>query len=75
MGGCEKEIKNIAARAGIDKSIYPHLFRHTFATEKINAGMPLHMLQDLMGHSSADTTLIYAEVSQENIKHEYRKIS
>jgi integrase/recombinase XerD len=71
----EKEVKNIADKAGFDKSIYPHLFRHSFATHNINSGMPLHILQNLMGHSSADTTLIYAEVSQENISHEYKKIS
>jgi integrase/recombinase XerD len=71
----EKEIKNIAARAGFDKSVYPHLFRHTYATEKINSGMPLPILQKLMGHSSADTTLVYAEISQENVQHEYKRVS
>lgn len=70
----EKEIKKIALTAGFDKSIYPHIFRHSFGTHNINAGMPLSILQQLMGHSSPQTTLIYSEISQDNIKHEYKKI-
>jgi len=68
----EKEIKNIAERAALNKSIFPHLFRHSFATHQINAGMPLPILQQLMGHESGDTTMIYAEMSQENIQHAYK---
>lgn len=76
--GCrsiQREIKNIAQRAGFDKSIYPHLFRHSFATHSINAGMPLPVLQHIMGHETPQTTLIYAQISEENIKHEYKRIS
>lgn len=77
LGGrsIEKEIKKIALRAGIDKSIYPHLFRHSFATFKINSGMPLPVLQHILGHENPSTTLIYAELNDENIQHEYKKIS
>lgn len=70
-----KERLKIASRAGINKSIYPHLFRHSFATNKLNAGMPMPVIQHLMGHESPATTQIYAELSEENIKHEYKKIS
>ncbi|NEZ94009.1 integrase [Clostridium botulinum] len=77
LGGrsVQREIKKIADRAGINKSIYPHLFRHSFATSKLNAGMPLPVIQHLMGHENPATTQIYAELSEENIKHEYKKIS
>lgn len=71
----QREIKKIASRAGIEKSIYPHLLRHTFATERLNSGMPLPVLQHIMGHDSPATTQIYAELSQENIMHEFRKAS
>jgi integrase/recombinase XerD len=76
LGGrsIQREIKRIADRAGIDKSIYPHLFRHSFATHKLNSGMPLVVLQQLLGHDSPETTLIYSEISAENIKHEYKKV-
>ncbi|EPY2286116.1 site-specific tyrosine recombinase/integron integrase [Clostridium sporogenes] len=77
LGGrsIQREIKKIAKRAGINKSIYPHLFRHSFATGKINSGMPLPVLQHIMGHENPSTTQIYAELSEENIRHEYKKIS
>lgn len=75
LGGrsIEREIKKISKRTGLDKSIYPHLFRHTYATCKLNSGMPLPVLQELMGHEEASTTMIYSKLLEENIKHEYRK--
>ncbi|MCY6957937.1 site-specific tyrosine recombinase/integron integrase [Clostridium brassicae] len=77
LGGrsIQREIKKIAKRAGIEKSVYPHLFRHSYATHKLNAGMSLPVIQHLMGHEDPATTQIYAELSEENIKHEYKKIS
>lgn len=69
----EKEIKNISNRAGFDKSIFPHLMRHSFATNNLNKGMNITTIQHLMGHESSSTTMIYAELSEENIKHEYQK--
>jgi len=77
LGGrsIQREIKKIADRAGINKSIYPHLFRHSFATNKLNAGMPMPVIQHLMGHESPATTQIYAQLSEENVKYEYKKIS
>jgi integrase/recombinase XerD len=77
LGGrsIEREIKKIALAAGMDKSIYPHLFRHSFATHKLNSGMPLPVIQHLMGHENASTTQIYAELNEENIRHEYKKIA
>lgn len=77
LGGrsIEREIHNIADRAGFTKSVFPHLFRHSFATHKLNSGMSLPVLQHIMGHEDPGTTQIYAELSEENIKHEYRKVS
>ncbi|ACQ52724.1 integrase [Clostridium botulinum] len=77
LGGrsVQREIKKIANRAGLNKSVYPHLFRHSFATCKINSGMPLPVLQHIMGHESPSTTQVYAQLSEENIKYEYKKIS
>lgn len=67
----ENIIRKIADRAGIDKRVFPHLLRHTFATRALNKGMPLPSLCDLMGHSSVDTTRIYAKNSQGRLKFEY----
>lgn len=73
--GIETIISKIASRAKIDKAVFPHIMRHSFGTHSINAGMPLPVLQELMGHSNSATTLIYAKMSKDSIKHEYRKIS
>lgn len=77
LGGrsVEKEIKNISLRANFEKSVYPHLFRHSYATHNLNSGMSLPVLQHLMGHEDSATTMIYAELSEENVLHEYKKIS
>lgn len=77
LGGrsVQREIKNIALRANLDKSVYPHLLRHSFATHSINAGMSLPVLQHIMGHETPATTQIYAALNEENIRHEYKRIS
>lgn len=71
--GIEVIIKKIADRVEDGNNIYPHLLRHTYGTHKLNAGMPLPVLQRLMGHESPATTQIYAQLSDENIKHEYKR--
>ncbi|MDP4176138.1 MAG: tyrosine-type recombinase/integrase [Bacteroidota bacterium] len=71
----QKMIKNIAKRAGINKSVHPHLFRRTFATHKLNSGAPLNVVQGWLGHNNPATTQIYATTSRENLIHEYRRIS
>lgn len=77
LGGrsIEREIKNIASRADLGKSIYPHLLRHSIATHLLAAGMALHNVQALLGHSDPKTTQIYAETSIENVVYEYKRIS
>lgn len=71
----QRDIARIAANGGLEKKVYPHLLRHCFGTKKLNSGMDLSVLQRIMGHSSPQTTLIYAEISTENVRHEYRKSS
>lgn len=67
----ENIIRRIAIRAGISKRVFPHLLRHTFATRALNKGMPLPTLSDLMGHSSVETTRIYAKNGAGKMKYEY----
>lgn len=67
----ENIIRKIAQKAGIEKRVFPHLLRHTFASRALNKGMPLTSLCDLMGHASIDTTRIYAKNSTAKIQYEY----
>jgi integrase/recombinase XerD len=71
----EKEIHNIQEAAGFEKSVFPHLMRHTFATHKLEHGMPINMVQKLLGHKKISTTLIYTKTSMESIVHAYNQSS
>lgn len=58
-------IDKIASRTDIEKNVTPHTFRHTMATLAMENGIELGDLQQLLGHESANTTLRYAQVSEE----------
>ncbi|MBO8128266.1 MAG: tyrosine-type recombinase/integrase [Peptococcaceae bacterium] len=63
--------KKIASRAGIQKNIHPHVFRHSFASTMLNHGATLEDVQALLGHASPNTTQVYAQVSLERKKQAY----
>ena len=66
-------LKKLSTRAGITREVYPHLFRHSFATHLLIGGAPLRHVQELLGHSSIDTTQIYTHLSNQYVKNEYQK--
>lgn len=66
-------IKEIGEKANI--KLYPHLLRHTFATNGRKRGLSLETLQILLGHSSVTTTQIYAKEDMERIRNEYNMIA
>lgn len=65
-------LKKISKKSGV-ANIHPHRFRRTFATNMMNKDMRIEDLAKLMGHSKIETTLIYCDIQQENVKNSYRK--
>jgi integrase/recombinase XerD len=71
--GIQREIKLIAQKAGLADKVSPHVLRHTFATLTLNNGAELAAVQELLGHSSPDTTLRYARITEERKREQHKK--
>jgi integrase/recombinase XerD len=61
-------IKDLAAAAGVEKTISPHTFRHSFATHLVEGGADLKAVQDMLGHESITTTEIYTHLDTEYLR-------
>ena len=55
----------------VDVSVSPHRLRHTFATQLLNVGCRITSIQKLMGHTSLDTTMIYARAFDQTVMLDY----
>ena len=67
-------IGKIKKRAEVQERVHCHKFRRTQATRLLNSGMRIEGVQGILGHTTPATTQIYAQLSQENLKNEYRKL-
>ena len=61
-------VKKAAKDAGINKTISPHTFRHSFATHLVEGGADIRVVQEMLGHESILTTEIYTHLDRQYLK-------
>lgn len=68
----EKTVREIGKRAGVDNA-HPHRFRRTGATVALRSGMPIEKVSLLLGHTSIETTQIYLDINEDEVKQAHKK--
>jgi integron integrase len=67
MGNVARRIKEAALRCGFAKRVTSHVLRHSFATHSLENGVPIHVVQRLMGHTSIETTQGYLHMAKDGV--------
>lgn len=69
----ERVIRNLGKRSNIGRDLYPHLFRHTVATDMLRKNAPITDVQKMLGHVNVNTTMVYAKTCDEDVKRSHSK--
>ena len=67
----QKILDYYSEKAGLNKRVYPHLLRHTFATHLLDGNADLRVVQELLGHASLSTTQVYTHISKAQARKVY----
>ena len=62
-----------ARAAGLPKKVYPHLFRHSFATHVLESSSDLRGVQEMLGHADISTTQVYTHLDFQHLAQIYDK--
>jgi len=65
-------VKKYGKMIGVD--IHPHTFRHSFAIHLVRSGLDLRRVQQLLGHSNLNTTQVYLQFNDQDLREGYNKI-
>lgn len=66
--GARQLIRGLGRRAGLGRTVTPHLLRHATATEMVEAGAPIDVVQAVLGHRSITSTQVYAHPSGKRMR-------
>lgn len=69
----QARVKHWAKHQGMDSNVYPHLFRHSFATHMLESSHDLRGVQELLGHSNISTTQVYTHLDFQHLAQIYDK--
>ena len=58
----QRAVTKAARQAGLDKRVWCHTFRHSFATHLLESGADIRTVQELLGHRDVTTTMVYTHV-------------
>lgn len=67
------KLAKIARLAGVSGKIGPHTLRHTYAVHLLEGGADLRAVQELLGHSSIETTQVYTQLEMSKVRQAYEK--
>ncbi|MGB8310660.1 MAG: tyrosine-type recombinase/integrase [Halobacteriota archaeon] len=65
-------VKRYGRMIGVD--IHPHTFRHSFAIHLVRSGLDLRRVQQLLGHSNLNTTQVYLQFNDQDLREGYNKV-